>query len=110
MKSCNLDTKKIHLTVPKSFRRNSQIPKILELHFANLSKEDVKSARGYKVTTALKTLQDIIEVKTISHDFIEQAIKKGLATRSQIKNMVQKIQIDKSLKHEIEKLCKGGAK
>jgi predicted transcriptional regulator of viral defense system len=69
---------KMHMTVPHGFRRNSAIPKNLKLHFSTLSKTDIETHQGYRVTTPLRTLLDIIEQQTVSEDLIGQAIREGL--------------------------------
>jgi hypothetical protein len=48
----------IHLTVPKSFRRNAEIPAELVLHKADLAEEEVERRDGYRVTTVRRTLED----------------------------------------------------
>src|SRR6516225_2053575 len=49
---------KLHMTVPKSFRRNSLIPEILVLHRTNLDKADVQEMHGVRVTRPLRTIVD----------------------------------------------------
>ncbi|MCM0606601.1 MAG: hypothetical protein KA715_10965 [Xanthomonadaceae bacterium] len=107
----DLDSKKIHMTVSKDFRRTSKTPKILTLHFSDLSKDDIKQSRGFSVTTPLKTIRDIIEIKTISFDFIEQAIREsltqGLIRKAELQNLISHLQIDADLKKDLEKILKG---
>ncbi|MFQ5561636.1 MAG: type IV toxin-antitoxin system AbiEi family antitoxin domain-containing protein, partial [Nitrospinota bacterium] len=42
---------KLHMTVPKSFRRNSKIPEVLILHRAHFKENDIESRQGFRVTT-----------------------------------------------------------
>jgi hypothetical protein len=44
----DLNPAKLHMTVPTAFRRNSDIPDILVLHYADLPESDVKTAQGFK--------------------------------------------------------------
>lgn len=85
----DLNPTKIHLTVPKKFRKGSEIPKVLTLHKQDLRGSDAKTINGLKVTTVLRTLLDLVEEKRISDEFIEQATKqaleKGFITKSDIK-------------------------
>ena len=37
---------KLHMSVPTHFRRNSEIPGILVLHYANVPAEDVQTSQG----------------------------------------------------------------
>jgi predicted transcriptional regulator of viral defense system len=82
---------KLHMTVPTGFRRNSDIPGILVLHYADLPESDVQAAQGFKFTRPLRTILDLIEAGTVERNFIRQALKqaldRGLITRQQIRNM-----------------------
>jgi predicted transcriptional regulator of viral defense system len=69
---------KMHMTVPPRFRKRVAIPKNLKLHFAPLCKTDIEIRQGYKVTTPLRTLLDVIEAGTVSQDQVGQAIREGL--------------------------------
>ncbi len=46
----DLNPAKLSMTVPTDFRRNSEIPGILTLHYANLPEEDVQTAQGFRFT------------------------------------------------------------
>ena len=85
----DINPSKTHITVPKKFRKGSEIPKILFIHKQDLSVSDTKSINGLKVTTVLKTLLDLIEENRISDELIEQATKqaleKGYISKSDIK-------------------------
>lgn len=74
----DVNPSKIHMTVPKKFRKGTEIPKILILHKQDISESDTKTSNGLKVTTVLKTLLDLIEERRISDEFIEQATKQAL--------------------------------
>ena len=86
----DLNPAKLHMTVPTGFRRSSDIPGILVLHFADLPESDVKAAQGFKLTTPLRAILDLIELGTVERDFIRQALRqaidRGLITRQQIRN------------------------
>lgn len=79
---------KMHMTVPKRFRKWTDIPKNLVLHFVNLFEVDVVAQQGYLVTTPLKTIIDIVEEGKLSEDLIVQAIQdalqKGLISRKEL--------------------------
>jgi predicted transcriptional regulator of viral defense system len=87
----DLNPAKLHMTVPRHFRRNSEIPSILVLHYADLSDSDVTAAQGFKFTRPLRTIVDLIYADTVEHRFIRQAVRqavnRGLITRQQIRNM-----------------------
>lgn len=84
----DLNPAKLHMTVPTYFRRNSEIPGILVLHYADLPESDVKAAQGYRFTRPLRTILDMIEVGTVERTFINQALRqaldRGLIRRQQI--------------------------
>ena len=77
------------MTVPSGFRRNSVVPKILTLHYADLTDADVQTAQGFKFTRPLRTILDLITEGAVERDFIRQslrqAIERGLVTRQQVR-------------------------
>ena len=86
----DLNPSKLHMTVPMDFRRNSEIPGILLLHYADVPESDVQTAQGYKFTRPLRTILDLIEAGTVERNFIRQALRqavnRGLVTRQQVRN------------------------
>jgi hypothetical protein len=86
----DLNPAKLHMTVPTDFRRNSEIPGILVLHYADLAESDVQAAQGFRFTRPLRTILDLIEAGTVERNFIRQALRqaadRGLITRQQIRN------------------------
>lgn len=89
-----------HLTVPKKFRKNKPHLKNLILHFANLRSLDIWEFEGYKVTTPLRTIKDIILIEDISDELILQAIvdglDKGIFSKKQLFEMADKLQTKRS--------------
>ena len=81
----DLDPRKIHISVPKSFARSAKIPKGIQIHKASFKNEEIREMEGFKLTTVLRTIIDLIEEKRISEEFIEQAVKeakqKGMLTQ-----------------------------
>lgn len=82
---------KLHLTIPLNFRRGSQIPAVLILHRANLKEDDIEVRQGFRVTSPLRTIIDLLEEGTVTMDIIQQALqeamKRGLITRSAIRRI-----------------------
>jgi predicted transcriptional regulator of viral defense system len=80
---------KLHMTVPTRFRRNSEVPGILVLHYADLPAADVEERQGFQLTRPLRTIIDLIEAGTVERHFIRRAIKqafeRGLITRHQVR-------------------------
>ncbi len=86
----DLNPAKLHMTVPTDFRRNSEVPRILILHYGDLMESDIQTAQGFKYTRPLRTILDLIEVGTVETGLIRQALRqavdRGLITRHQIRN------------------------
>lgn len=85
----DLNPEKIHMTVPKKFRKGTDIPKIIFLHKQDVPASDTKTINGLRVTTVLRTLLDLIFEQRVSDEFIEQATKealeKGFLSKADIK-------------------------
>jgi len=83
----DLNPARLHMTVPSHFRRNSEIPAILVLHYAG----DIQTAQGFKYTRPLRTIIDLIEADTVERTFLRQALRqalhRGLITRSEVKRV-----------------------
>src|ERR1035437_5896793 len=86
----DLNPAKLHLTVPTNFRRNSDIPGIVVLHYRDLLKSEIQVGPGYKYTRPLRTILDLIEAGTGERTFLSQALRKavdrGLIPRQQLRN------------------------
>ncbi|MDP1836103.1 MAG: hypothetical protein Q8K75_09300 [Chlamydiales bacterium] len=86
---------KLHMSVPQKFRKSAEIPKNIFLHFVEEAPE-AETRKGYRVTTPLRTLIDIIQEGTTQPEQIELAILdlavqksliKGLATIQQLEQL-----------------------
>src|ERR1700687_123623 len=79
---------KLHMTVPRSFRRNSEIPHVLVLHFADLPQSDIGVAHGVRVTRPIRTILDVLEGGEVPPATLRQALRealqRGLIRRSEI--------------------------
>jgi predicted transcriptional regulator of viral defense system len=84
----DINPSKLHMTIPKTFRRNSAIPKILVLHKADLEPSDSQDMFGVRATTPLRTIADLIAAGRTDSGILKQAIEEGLTrgliTRRQI--------------------------
>lgn len=80
---------KMHMTVPLDFRRRIETPKVLCLHYANLKSSEVEERQGYRVTTPIRTVVDVVAAETIADNFITQALSqalaRGLTTENELK-------------------------
>ncbi len=75
----DLNPAKLHMTVPMHFRRNSQAPGVLILHFADLPPSDMEVAQGFKFTRPLRTILDLLEADLVPHSFLRQALRQALS-------------------------------
>lgn len=84
---------RLHMTVPKDFRR-SVYPKGLKFHRQTLKKKDITVVKGVRVTTAVRTILDLLLANTLSrHHLIEalhDARKTGLITKSDLSKRLTK--------------------
>jgi predicted transcriptional regulator of viral defense system len=79
---------KLHMTVPKTFRRNTPVPGVLVLHRGKLEATEVEERNGYKVTRPIKTMIDLIQAGTLAEDTLRstfaEAVQRGLITQTEI--------------------------
>lgn len=82
---------KMHLSVPPTFKRKV-FPNVLVFHYQNLKAEEIEQRRGYRVTTPLKTIVDVMTESKLSEELITQAIKdawqKGKITLAQLEKAI----------------------
>jgi len=69
---------KLHMTVPKSFRRNSEIPRVLVLRLADLPQSDIGVAHGARVTRPMRTILDVLAGGETPLATLRQALREGL--------------------------------
>jgi len=85
---------KMHMTVPKTFRKIVATPSLLVLHYSNLQENETRAQQGYLITTPLRTLIDVVEEGALSQDLVLQALqdalKKGIVLRRDIEAMGKK--------------------
>jgi predicted transcriptional regulator of viral defense system len=95
---------KLHMTVPRGFRRNSTIPKTLVLHQAHLDPSEVQEMHGVRVTRALRTIMDLLRSGHVDRSqlklAVDEAIRRGLIAKGEIDRMPR----DK-LQHSLRELA-----
>jgi len=74
----DLNPPQLHLTVPKNFRRSSEIPDHLALHVGQIPPDETEEREGYRLTTALRAILDLSLEDRISRELIEQSIREAL--------------------------------
>lgn len=79
---------KLHMTLPPGFHRGGKIPEILVLYRGKLDKDEIEFRQGFRLTRPLRTVADLLQGETVSHEFIVQAVmealKRGILSRSEI--------------------------
>ena len=82
---------KLHMTVPREFRRNSKIPEMLVLHRARLDPSEVQEVHGVRVTRVLRTIMDLLRSGHVDRSqlklAVDEAIRRGLFARGEIDRM-----------------------
>lgn len=74
----NANPAKIHMSLPKSFRRHSAIPKVLVLHYGPVYDEaDLEDHRGFRITRPARTVRDMLSNDSGNPETIEQALRDG---------------------------------
>ncbi len=95
---------KLHMTVPREFRRNSKIPEILVLHRAHLDPSEVQEMHGVRVTRALRTIVDLLRSGHVDRSqlklAVDEAIRRGLIAKGEIDRMPHD-----TLRHSLRELA-----
>lgn len=93
---------KLHMTVPRHFRRSSAVPKVLALHKANLDEPDIQERHGFRVTRPLRAISDLLKKGTESRDRIKQALaealQRGLVTKAELQHHPDRVALNDLLK------------
>jgi predicted transcriptional regulator of viral defense system len=100
---------KLHMTVPKNFRRNSEIPRVLVLHFADLPQIDIGAVHGVRITKPMRTILDLLERGEVPLATLRQALgeglRRGLIRRSEIAEARKRFTGDKQLRTFFQKVA-----
>jgi predicted transcriptional regulator of viral defense system len=73
----DINPEKMHMTVPPSFRRHSEIPAVLVLHRGNVSKKEIEEREGFGVTRPVRAIVDLIIEQSVQVDIIQQAYREA---------------------------------
>jgi hypothetical protein len=69
---------KLHMTVPKEFRRNSKLPEVLVLYRAHLDPDEVQEMHGVRVMRPLRTILDLMGSGHVDRSQLKQAIDEAI--------------------------------
>ena len=96
---------KLHLTVPLSFRRHSEIPGVIVLHRGNITRQEIEEREGYGVTRPARTIVDLIIEETVSTDIIKQTLReskqRGLVRNEDFERYRRNAAIDRKIRDSI---------
>jgi predicted transcriptional regulator of viral defense system len=84
---------KLHMTVPRSFRKRLDTANGLKIHYAELSPGEARYYYGVHVTSPLRTIADIIQEDSIPQSMIKQAIAQAIERGLIDKKSVEEMQI-----------------
>jgi predicted transcriptional regulator of viral defense system len=100
---------KLHMTVPKSFRRNSEVPRVLVLHFADLPQSDIGAVHGVRVTKPMRMILDLLEGGEMPpatlRNALRGALRRGLIRRSEIAESRKRFADDKRRRTFFQKVA-----
>lgn len=87
---------KTHLSVPKGFRK--QPPKGVVLHKTELADVDIEARDGFRVTTPLRSVLDVVEDRAVSPEHLESAVReavaRGLVRRKRLREELSRLEDD----------------
>jgi predicted transcriptional regulator of viral defense system len=96
---------KIHMTVPLAFRRHSETPGVIVLHYEKILPREIEEREGYGVTKPSRTIVDLVMEESVSIDIIQQAYKeakqRGLITEDEFKRYQRNPEINRKLKESL---------
>ena len=85
---------KLHMIVPKGFRRNSEIPRVLVLHLANIPQSEIGAANGVRVTKPMRTILDLLEGGEVPPATLRQVLREGLR-----RGLIRRSEIGEARRH-----------
>jgi hypothetical protein len=77
----DVNPSKIHMSVPKGFRKQARIPKVLILHRGpQYDDRDLQERRGFRVTRPARTVRDMLSLASANPEIIQQVLREGYRT------------------------------
>lgn len=92
----DLMPEKIHMSVPKGFRK--QPPKGVVLHKTDISEANAEDWDGFRVATPLRTILDVVRSREVSPEHLESAVReavaRGLVRRKRLREELSRLEDD----------------
>ena len=95
---------KLHMTVPKTFRRMAPTPRAVVLHHDDVLPADIETLEGVPVTTPLRTILDLLREHRVSQDVLVQALKEALQRGTITQKSIRKTSLPEELRQEFSEL------
>ncbi len=103
----DLMPEKVHLSVPKGFRKRP--PRGVVLHKADLSRADAEDWNGFRVTTPLRTILDVAGSREVSPEHLQSAVReavaRGLVRRKRLREELSRLEDDERRRIAEDALC-----
>jgi hypothetical protein len=100
---------KLRMTVPPTFRRNSEIPGVLVLHYADIPEGDIEIVHGVRVTKPMRTILDLLAQGEMPVALLRQALREGLRRgiirRGEIAEARKRMRGSKQLRASFERVA-----
>ena len=100
---------KLRMTVPLKFRRNSEIPRVLVLHYADIPESDIEIVHGVRVIKPMRTILDLLAEGDMPVLLLRQALQEGLRRgiirRGEIAEARKRIRESKQRRASFEKVA-----
>ena len=103
----DVNPSRIDLTVPPTFRKGSEIPPVLRLHFADVAATEMEMAENVPVTTALRTILDVWPEKSLPESSLREAFEDAKRLGKLTKGQVAKARKDPGVARVIDSLERG---
>ena len=100
----DVNPSRLHMTVPRVFRRNSAIPKALILHKAGLAPTDAQDIFGVRATTPLRTIADLIAAGKTDESILKQAVREGLTRGLVTRRQIERADLPPDVRTRIDSL------
>jgi predicted transcriptional regulator of viral defense system len=100
---------KLHMTVPMNFRRNSEIPRVLVVHYADVPQEDTQIVHGVRVTKPMRTIIDLLNDEEVSvnilRDALQEGLRRGVIRRSEIAQAKKRLRGEKHVRIFLDRVA-----
>lgn len=103
----DVNPSKIDLTVPPTFRKGSEIPPVLRLHFADVAATEMEMVENVPVTTTLRTILDVWREKSLPESSLREAFEDAKRLGKLTKGQVAMARKDPGVARVIDSLERG---